>query len=171
MPLEPPPGDWFAVRVRSNFERTTAQSLGCRGIPYFLPMYRARRRWSDRDAVLDIPLFSGYLFCHLPERRFVPVLSTPGVVQVVGMGPFPEPVPEAEIVALRRIVGSGRETRPWPYLAAGQRVRLRSGALKDVEGILARADGRAKVIVNVELLQRSVAVSVDRLDLEPIWAH
>ena len=160
--------NWFAVRVRSNFERSTAQSLGSRGIECFLPTYKARRQWSDRIKVMDLPLFSGYVFCHLAERRFVPVLETPGVVQVVGTGASPVPVEEHEMAALHRIAGCGRETVPWPYLSAGRRVRLRAGALKDVEGILAHADGRDRVIVNVELLQRSVAVSVERMDLEPI---
>lgn len=162
-------GAWFAVRVRSNFERATAQSLDARGISCFLPMYKARRQWSDRVKEVDLPLFSGYVFCQVPERRFLPVLETPGVLQVVGKGPSPVPVEDHEMAALRRIVGCGQETLPWPYLAAGQRVRLRTGALKDVEGILASAEGRHRVIVNIELLQRSVAVSVERLDLEPIW--
>lgn len=164
-------GAWFAVRVRSNFERATAQSLDYRGIRCFLPMYKARRQWSDRVKVVDLPLFSGYVFCHLAERRFLPVLETPGVVQVVGIGLTPVPVEEHEMTALHRIAGCGQETMPWPYLAVGQRVRLRAGALKDVEGILANADGRDRVVVNIELLQRSVAVSVERLDLEPIWPH
>ena len=163
------PGAWFAVRVRSNFERVTAQSLDSRGIQCFLPMYKARRQWSDRVKVVDLPLFTGYVFCQLRDRRFLPVLETPGVVQVVGHGQEPVPVEEHEMAALHRIAGCGRETMPWPYLAAGQRVRLRTGALKDVEGILANAEGRDRVVVNIELLQRSVAVSVERLDVEPIW--
>lgn len=163
--------DWFAVRVRSNFERKTALSLHSRGIQCFLPMYRARRQWSDRVKILDLPLFAGYIFCRLTEQRFVPVLETPGVVRVVGHGAQPVPVEPDEMQTLYRIVGSGREAMPWPYLNAGQRVRLRAGALKDVEGILTNAEGRDRVVVNIELLQRSVAVSVDRLDLEPIWPH
>lgn len=162
-------GTWFAVRVRSNFERATAQSLDVRGISCFLPMYKVRRQWSDRVKVVDLPLFTGYVFCQISERRFLPLLETPGVVQVVGNGPSPVPVEDHEMAALHRIAGSGQETMPWPYLTAGQRVRLRTGALKDVEGILANVEGRNRVIVNIELLQRAVAVSVDRLDLEPVW--
>lgn len=162
-------GDWYAVRVRSNFERATAQSLDCRGIKCFLPLYKARRQWSDRVKEIDLPIFTGYVFCHLEEPRFLPILETPGVVQVVGTGATPVPVEAHEMAALRQIAGSGKETMPWPYLTVGQRVRLRTGALKGVEGILANADGRVRVVVNIELLQRSVAVSVERLDLEPIW--
>jgi transcription antitermination factor NusG len=162
-------GAWFAVRVRSNFEKATAQSLDARGIQCFLPMYKAKRQWSDRVKVVDLPLFSGYVFCQLQDRRFLPVLETPGVVQVVGHGPKPVPVEDHEMAVLHRIAGCGQETMPWPYLTVGQRVRLRTGALKDVEGILASAEGRDRVVVNIELLQRSVAVSVERLDVEPIW--
>lgn len=164
-------GDWFAVRVRSNFERTTAVSLKTRGIQCFLPLYKARRQWSDRVKVVDLPLFTGYVFCRLQERRFLPVLETPGVIQVVGRGPQPVPVEDHEMNALHRIVGSGKDAQPWPYLVVGQRVRMRTGALRDIEGILTKADGRDRVVVNVELLQRSVAVSVERIDLEPVWPH
>lgn len=118
---------------------------------------------------MELPLFSGYLFCRLPEQRFLPILNTPGVVQVLGYGAKPEPVATGEIDAIRRIVGSGHEALPWPYLSAGQRVKLRAGPLRNLEGILENADGRERVVVNVELLQRSVAVAVDRMDLEPIW--
>ncbi|MBI2685988.1 MAG: UpxY family transcription antiterminator [Acidobacteria bacterium] len=162
-------GEWFAVRVRSNFESLTARSLDCRGVRCFVPMYKARRQWSDRVKVLDLPLFTGYVFCLLQAPRFRPILETPGVVQVVGTGTTPVPVEPHEMDALHRIAGCGSETLPWPYLSAGQRVRMRAGALKDVEGILATAGDRHRVVVNVELLQRSVAVSVERLDLEPIW--
>lgn len=163
--------DWFAVRVRSNFEQSTAKSLTMRGISCFLPMYRARRQWSDRIKVIELPLFSGYLFCQLAERRFLPVLETPGVVRVIGNGPEPVPVEQDEMRALHRIVGSGRELQPWPYLTAGRRVRLRTGALRDVEGILTDTAGSDQVVVNIELLRRSVAVKIDRLDLEPVWPH
>lgn len=162
-------GNWFAVRVRSNFERATAQSLDCRGIRCFLPLYKTRRQWTDRVKVIELPLFSGYVFCHLQEPRFLPILETPGVVQVVGTGAKPVPVEAHEMDALHKIVGSGKESQPWPYLTAGQRVRMRAGALKDMEGILTNTDGRDRVVVNIELLQRSVAVSIERLDLEPVW--
>ena len=132
-------------------------------------MYKVRRQWSDRVKEVDLPLLSGYVFCQVPERRVLPVLETPGVVQVVGNGPSPVLVEYHEMAAVHRIVGSGQETMPWPYLAAGQRVRLRTGALKDVEELLASAEGHHRVIVNIEPSQRSVAVRVERLDLEPIW--
>lgn len=162
-------GNWFAVRVRSNFERVTAQSLDVRGISCFLPIYKARRQWSDRVKEVELPLFSGYVFCQVSGRRFLPLLETPGVVHVVGTGSSPVPVEDHEMDALFRISGSGQETMPWPYLAVGHRVRLRTGALKGVEGILSNVDGRHRVIVTIELLQRAVAVSVDRLDLEQVW--
>jgi transcription antitermination factor NusG len=134
-------------------------------------MYKTRRQWTDRVKVMDLPLFSGYVFCHLVEPRFLPILETPGVVKVVGTGAKPVPVEHHEMAALHRIAGSGQETMPWPYLSVGQRVRMRAGALKDIEGILTNADGRDRVVVNIDLLQRSVAVSVERLDLEPVWQH
>ena len=104
--------DWYAVRVKSRGEKSSAANITVRGIECFLPTYETKRRWTDRVKVIEEPLFSGYVFCQVPEARFLPVISSPGVGAV-------EP---HEMVAMRRLVEGGSAI-PWPYLKDGQRVK------------------------------------------------
>src|SRR5689334_1471069 len=107
---------WYALRVRSNFERLTATHLENRGYSPFLPLYRSKRAWSDRLKEIDLPLLPGYVFCQFDIHNRLPVLSTPGVVSIVGAGKRPIPVETEEIAALQAITSSDCPAEPWPYL-------------------------------------------------------
>jgi transcription antitermination factor NusG len=153
---------WYALTVKPNHERAAAQALECKGLEAFLPLYRARRRWSDRIKELDLPLFAGYVFCRILGGERARVLATPGVTSVVGFGNQPAAVPDNEIQAVRTMVSSGLPLRPWPFLRVGEWVRIDAGPLEGVEGVLTQVKDAWRVVVNVELLQRSVAAEVDR---------
>lgn len=153
---------WYALTVKPNHEKTAAQSLESKGLEAFLPLYRARRRWSDRVKDLDLPLFAGYIFCRFQAHERTKVLATPGVASVVGFGHGPAAVPDSEIHAVRTLVSSGLAVKPWPFLRVGERVRIEAGPLGGVEGILTQVKDTWRVVVSVELLQRSVAAEVDR---------
>jgi transcription antitermination factor NusG len=159
---------WYAIRVKSNREKVVSSSLEGKGYESFLPLYRARRQWSDRAAEIQVPLFSGYVFCRLDAAHRLPVLTTPGVVLFVGFGKEPTAVEDSEIEALRTIVRNGVPAAPWPFLAAGQRIRIERGPLKDAEGLLVEVKSHYRLIVSVTLLQRSVAVEVDRDCVRPV---
>jgi transcription antitermination factor NusG len=128
----------------------------------FLPLYRSRRRWSDRTRVMDLPLFPGYVFCRFHPESLLPVITTPGVVRVISAGVRPCPIADEEIAAIQSIISSGNEAEPWPYLQAGRKVRILDGPLFGIEGILIEVKNRRRLVVSVQLLQRSVAVEVDR---------
>lgn len=162
---------WYALQVRQRHEKTTAAILRIKGYDPFLPLYRARHRWADRIAELELPLFPGYVFCRFDLRdRRIPILTTPGVIQVIGAGGIPSPVNDDEIAAVRLIVRSGLPAEPWPYLPSGAPVRIAAGALAGLEGIFLEAKKRHRLVVSVTLLQRSVAVELDSscvIPLEP----
>src|SRR5215467_8905129 len=160
--------NWYAIRVKSNREKVVTASLAQRGVEPFLPLYRARHEWSDRTKDVELPLFGGYVFCRLDARFRLPVLTIPGVLKFVEVNKAPVPVDESEITSLKAIANSGCAAAPWPYLDAGQRVRIEHGALKDLEGFIIVVKNRWRVIVSVTLLQRSVAVEVDRDSICPI---
>jgi transcription antitermination factor NusG len=153
---------WYALTVKPNHERAAAQTLEFKGLLSFLPLYRARRRWSDRVKELELPLFAGYVFCRFAGAERARVLATPGVSSVVGFGNKPAPVAEEEIDAVRTMVASGLPVGPWPFLRAGERVRIEAGPLCGLEGILIQVKDVWRVVVSVEILQRSVAAEVDR---------
>ena len=153
---------WFAVTVKPQHEKTAAHSLQLKGLEDFVPLYRDRRRWSDRVKELELPLFPGYVFCRFTLLQRSAVLATPGVRSIVGFGKTPAVVPQAEIEAIQAMVASGLPARPWPFLQVGQRVRIERGPLSGLEGILVQLKDAWRVVVSVPLLQRSVAVDIDR---------
>lgn len=163
-----PFGRWFALRVRSNYERTSAVSLSQKGYETFLPTYRCRKRMWDRTLDLDVPLFPSYIFCHFDFQRRLPILMTPGVVHIVGSGPAPTPVPDEEIAAVRAVVNANLGTERWPFLEVGQRVRITSGPLAGVEGILANVKNGHRLVVSISLLQRSVAAVIEDSWVQPL---
>ncbi len=164
----PGSGSWFALTVKPRHEKTVAQQLPILGVEAYLPLYRSRRRWSDRLKEVEMCLFPGYVFARFNAEHRAAVLKLPGAVSLVGFGREPAHIPEAEIQAVRDILATGLGVWPWPYLRAGERVRVVRGPLAGLRGILVREKDAWRVVVSVELLQRSVAVEIDREMLAPV---
>jgi len=152
---------WFALQVRMRYEVAVADHLKGKGYEWFLPLYKARRRWSDRIREVDAPLFPGYLFCRFNPHNRLPILKTPSVTQIVGYNHVPIPVDEHEIEAIRRLVASGVPNFPCAYLEVGSKVRIEAGALRGLEGVLTELKGKRRLVLSITLLQRSVAVEIE----------
>lgn len=159
---------WYALQVRSRKESYVASQIQGQGFECLLPTYKNIRKWSDRMKELEQPLFPGYLFCRFDFQNRRPVITTPGVLQIVGYGKTAIPVSSEEIQALQLAVSSGIPKQPWPYLEVGQRVRVNYGTLTGLEGILVNVKGNHRVVLSVTLLQRSVAMEVETSWLSPV---
>jgi len=159
---------WYAAYTCANHEKRVAQQLIERQVEHFLPLYRSVRRWSDRRMQIDLPLFPGYVFVRLALRDRVRVLQIPSVVRLVGFGGLPTALPDQEMEAMRNGLLRQLRLEPHPYLTIGRRVRLTSGPLMGLEGILVRRKGLLRLILSLDLIQRSIAVEVDSADVEPI---
>ena len=153
---------WFALQVHTRREKTVADLLRFRGCDPFLPLHLERKRWSDRMKRVKTPLFPGYLFCRLSDRNQGFALFTPGVIRIIGSGSHPIPVEEAEITAIHRLVDAGVPSRPWPFLEMGTKVRVDQGSLCGLEGILVDGTEQNRLVISVTLLQRSVALEIER---------
>jgi transcription antitermination factor NusG len=129
----------------------------------FLPLYTAKKPGYDRIRERELPLFPGYLFCRLDPVKRLPVLITPGVLQIVGVAREPIPIDDDEIAAIHGVLQTGRATRPCPYQPpqVAQRVRIENGPLSGLEGVIVRLKNRQRLVVSVTLLQRSIAVEID----------
>jgi transcription antitermination factor NusG len=170
LPDAPPQtAKWFALYTTSRHEKRVAQHLSQRQIEFYLPLYRSERKWSDGSRVtLELPLFPGYLFIHIRRNDRVRVLTVPGALTVVGgTGGEPSPLPDATIDALRSGLAL-RPAQPHPLVTAGQRVRIRKGALAGLEGIVVRNKNSFRVVMTLEHIMQSYAVEVDLEDLEPV---
>jgi len=141
--------------------------LSGKGYEQFLPLYAARRYWSD-GARVELPLFPGYMFCRFDVQKRLPILITPGVLTIVGTGRVPIPVDNAEIAALQMLVSSGIPAQPWRFLHVGKRARIVHGALAGVEGVLVSFKGYDRLVLSISLLQRSVALEIDHDCVEPV---
>jgi len=131
-------------------------------------LYKSKRRWSDRVKEVEQPLFPGYLFCRLDLCNRGPLLMTPGVQQIVGVGRTPMAVEEKEMESIRQALSSGLPNQPWPYMRVGERVRVNYGSLVNLEGILVNFKGSNRVVLSVSLLQRSLALEIDLAWLSPV---
>lgn len=157
---------WFAVHTRSRHEKSASAQLHCREVETFLPIYQSTRRWQNGDHDVQLPLFPGYTFVHIPLKDRLQVLKVPGVVRLVGFDGTPTPLEDQEIEGLRRALTSGVKAAPHPYLTIGRRVRITAGPLNGQLGILVRRKGAMRVILSIELIQRSVLVDLDINELE-----
>ena len=162
------PRRWFALRVKSQREKSIAESIGSKGFEEFLPLYQCRRRWSDRMKSMELPLFPGYVFCRIDPLIRLPILTVPGVLHFVGIGRVPAPIDDGEMAAIQRAVRSGLRVEPSAYLDVGQRVRLEEGPLAGLEGILIDIRKHYRVVVSLSLLKRSVAVEIERHWVTPL---
>jgi transcription antitermination factor NusG len=159
---------WFAITVKPQHEKSVAERLSARSLQSYVPLYRERRRWSDRVQIVELPLFSRYVFCRFSTPDRAKVLGTPSIQSIVGFGGKPAPVGDEEIEALQAMVGSGLPVAPWRYLHLGQRVRICEGPLSGLEGILSQERSRCRVVVNVDLLQSAAAVEIDLHAVRPL---
>ncbi len=161
------PVRWYALTVRHQHERQTEKALRSKGLETLVPLYRSRRQWSDRVQELDLPLFAGYVMSRFALNQRIAVLSTPGVASIVGFGGKPAPLDDAEIAAIARLLESKLALAPWPYLKPGDRVRVEHGPMRGLSGTLLRTKEGLRLVIGVDLLQRSVAVEVDRAWVVP----
>ncbi len=158
---------WHAVQVRPQHERAVHRYLDHLGRESFLPLFRTRRRWSDRIKALELPLFPGYVFCRFAAAEKVAVLGVPGVRSIVSFANQPAPIPDDEVESVRALLCAGLPVRPWPCLEIGHRVRIESGPLAGVQGVLLKFKNAWQVVVNVEILRRSVIAEVDAASVFP----
>jgi len=158
---------WYVVYTSANHEKCVAEQFSSRSVEYFLPLYEEVRRWKDRRMRLQLPLFPGYVFVRLALRDRLLVLQVPGVVNLVGTNGTPTPLPQKEIDALRTGLRNGVRAEPHPYLAAGRRVRVKSGPFAGLRGVVLRRKAGYRFVICVELIQRCVAVDIEGTDFEP----
>jgi transcription antitermination factor NusG len=162
----PAQGNWFALSVKSRHEKVVTQLLTNKGFETFLPLYTRRHEYARRAREFELPLFPGYLFCRFDAGACLPILTTPGVLRVVGSGRAPIPVDNDEVAALQKAIAAKVAMTPHPYWRSGQRGRITSGALAGVEGVVVSGKQPMKLILSVSLLQRSVLLEIDASRVE-----
>ena len=160
---------WFAVWTRSRQEKTAAALLVTQGVANFLPLKSEARQWSDRKQIVTVPLFSGYLFVNINPLGDdkLRVLKVPGIVGIVGNSRGPLPIPDRQVEAVREVMAQGLDCTVHSLLEEGDWVRVVRGALAGVEGRLVRINSSTRLVISIEMIHRSLSVSIARGDVEP----
>lgn len=157
--------EWFVACTIPRHEKQVAAQLNARSVENFLPVYEELHRWKDRRVKVLLPLFPGYVFVHIALLERLKVLMVPGVLRFVGFGGPPVALDATEMMRLRDGLTALR-AEPHPFLKVGKKVRVRFGPLAGAEGILQQHRDRFRVVLSMDLIQRSVAVEVSLADLE-----
>jgi len=159
---------WWAVYTRHQHEKMVARVLTVNGIEVFLPLYESMRRWKDRNKMLMLPLFPGYLSVRGGQNRRLTVVSTPGVHLLLSNRQQVAKIQEAEIQAIRKTVEGVLPVEPHPFIECGERVRVKRRPLQGVEGLLVRRKNQYRLVLSVAMLAQSVGVEIDSSDVEPV---
>jgi transcription antitermination factor NusG len=162
------PERWYALHTRPRHEKAVVQRLTDHGVETFLPVVTEVHRWSDRKKKVELPLFSCYVFAKFISRREerLRMLRVDGVLGLVGSYSEGTPIPDEQIDAVRTLVEGALPWSAYPFLKIGQRVRVRSGALDGVEGVLVSRNGSSTLVISVDAIQRSLAVRVEGYQVE-----
>lgn len=152
---------WHVIYTRHQHEKIVAQILSSKGFEIFLPLYTAVHRWKDRDKQLSLPLFPCYVFLRGGMDRRADIVTTPGMYCFVGTQNRASVIPPEDMDVIRRAVEGPLRVEPHPFLKCGDRVRVKSGALAGVEGILTRKKNLFRLVLNVELLKQAVSLDID----------
>lgn len=154
--------DWYAFRVRPRHEKLVSMSLRGKGYEEFLPLTKSRRKWADRSPIIEMPLFPGYIFCDTERSEIANIRCTRGILDVIRAGSTPLPANRTEIEGLRKATEAELELESLPYIdpSTANRLRIISGPLSGLDGMLVQVRGKERLILSVDLLCRSVLVEV-----------
>jgi transcription antitermination factor NusG len=153
---------WFALAVKPRFERAVARTLEMKGYEALLPVYLKQHGSGSHSPDTESPLFPGCVFCSFDVRRRSPILTTPGVIQILGDGNIPVPLADSEITSLKTAIQAHLPLQPFPFVHSGQRLRIGNGSLAGIEGIVLSFKQTLRLVISVTLLQKSVLLEIER---------
>jgi transcription antitermination factor NusG len=167
-PASENPLSWFVLYTRHQHEKTVAQQLIGKGLKILLPLYSTARRWKDRTKIVSSPLFPCYVFIEGGLEHRLEILKTPGVVSFVLTAGRPASVCREEIESIRLLSEARARFLPHPFMKCGERVKVKSGPLMGIEGILVRRKNIHRLVLSVTILGMAAAVEVDAFIVEPL---
>lgn len=163
--------DWFAVHTRYQHERFVESALAGKGFRTFLPTYKETRSWGDRRKVISSPLFPGYMFVSDARERKLDILTVPGACDIVSIQGIPAAIPQEEMETVMKVAACAEGLRPYPFLKQGDLVKVVSGPLAGIDGVLVKEKGGCWLVISIQLMGRSAAVAVDRDSIVPLWSN
>ena len=159
---------WYAIYVRSRYEKKVGEKLRERQVEYFLPLVPQLRQWKDRKKKVETPLFPGYVFVHIKLADRLSVLSIKGVAWLVSFQNQPAPIPESQINDVQRLLDYPELLEFSPHISEGDLVEITCGNLAGVQGRLIQYRGKQRILVGIELINQALSVEVDMSWVKPL---
>jgi transcription antitermination factor NusG len=159
---------WYAVTTQPRHEKVVAKQLQAKSIETFLPLLATQSRWKDRRVLIERPIFPGYVFTRIDLTERHHVFSIPSVVRMLSFSGAPAAIDDAEIEAVRQCLAFGNKPEPHPFPESGELVRVKSGALQGLEGIVIRHTNHCRIVISIALIHKSIAAEIDAYLLEPL---
>lgn len=157
---------WYAAHTRPRHEKRVGRALAAKAVEHYVPLYQAARQWKNGRHLVLMPLFPGYVFVRMALCDRLNALRVHGVLQLVSAGGAPVPLEESEVTSLRRALTQGGHAEPHPFINEGRKVRVTAGVFTGLQGFVVRRKGRLQVVVSIELIQQSVRLEIDSVELE-----
>ncbi len=160
--------NWYAVYTKPRWEKKVGELLDKKGLEYYCPLNKVRRKWSDRYKVIEEPLFKSYVFVHIKDDEKERIRLTDGVVNFVYWNGKPAIIKGEEIEIIRKFLKEYENVEASPVtFSAGQKVRIKTGLMMDTEGLVIKVvNNRAYVLL--ESLQYELTAQFEKTNLEPI---
>lgn len=159
---------WYAIYTIVRHEKAVHAELTKKHIVSYLPIREVFNRWKDRNKRVLLPLFPGYLFVNIDLEDKMDVLKTKGVVRMLGVNGNPMPVPDLQIESIKNLLGSNLKYDQYDFLAEGKEVEVIHGPLMGSRGKIIQRRGQCRLVLSVDLIQRSIAVEVDIDDVDVV---
>ena len=161
---------WYAVYVRSRYEKKVHKLFLDKGIESSLPLLNTTKQWSDRKKKVKVPLFRGYVFVWIDiHHDKLNVLQTNGVIKLIGIQNEPSRIPDEQIHWMNKLVQESVTIRHEKEIPIGHKMRISSGAFKGLEGIVIRARNQSRFVILVESIMHAVSIEIDPFCLEKIY--
>jgi transcription antitermination factor NusG len=156
---------WVAFYTLARREKELMRKLVAKGIPFYAPLVKRRHR-SPAGRVREsfVPLFPGYVFSRVDDDQRRSALATKAVARWLPIGD--DDALRDDLRSIKRLIDADVPLTPEARLASGQRVRVRGGPLRDMEGTVIERRGRRRLVVAVRFLNQGASVELDEVELE-----
>ena len=153
---------WYPFYTRSRFEKKAYDNLVKKGFEVYLPLKKSERQWSDRKKIVEMPLFSSYIFVRVPQYQIYDVLQINGIVRFIVFNGRPAIVRDSEIELIRKILSEKTEFEVVDgIIKEGAEITLTSGPFKGYAGRVIKRSGKSKIVIEIESINKSLLVTVD----------
>jgi transcription antitermination factor NusG len=161
-----PERSWFVLHTKSRQEKILANELAARRVSHYLPLVKRHRLYGNRKAVVEEPLFPGYIFLFGTPDHAYEADRTKRVANIIRVNN--QRKLEWELHNIKLALSKDAPLDPYPHLVKGRHVEVRSGPFQGLQGIIENRAKDSRLILQVDVLGRAVTLEISGAMVEPV---